>query len=67
MPDMVKAGNEYGGSMAYQVTIDFQRGPSFGPLPVIADDRSQARSKAASEAIGYGFDAPIKKVTVREA
>jgi hypothetical protein len=50
--------------MAYQVTIDFKRGPSIG-LNVIADDRSQARSKAEYEAIGYGFDAPIKKVTVR--
>jgi hypothetical protein len=67
MPDMVKAGANTEGSMSYQVTIDFKRGPSFGPLPVIADDRSQAREKAKSEAIGYGFDAPIKKVTVREA
>ena len=53
--------------MAYHVTIDFKRGPSFGPLPVIANDRSQAHSKAEQEARGYGFDAPIKKVTVREA
>ena len=53
--------------MAYQVTIDFKRGPSFGPLPVIADDRSQARDIATLEVRSYGFDAPIKKVTVREA
>ena len=52
--------------MAYHVTIDFKRGPSIG-LNLIAEDRSQARSKAANEALGYGFDAPIKKVTIREA
>ena len=52
--------------MAYQVTIDFKRGPSCG-LNVIAEDKSEASRKAMAEAVSYGFTAPIKKVTVREA
>lgn len=50
----------------FYVTIDFKQGPSFGGN-VVAQDKTAAREAATNEARGYGFDAPIKKVTVREA
>jgi hypothetical protein len=52
--------------MAYKVTIDFQRGPSYGST-IVANTEQDAKQLAATEARGYGFDAPIKHVIVRPA
>lgn len=47
--------------MTFNVTIDFKRGASFGPLPVSAASEQQAIEQATREARGFGFDAPVKK------
>jgi hypothetical protein len=50
--------------MSYQVNIDFKNGPSLG-LTIYAQDAETAKQAAKIEAPLYGFDAPIKNVTVR--
>ena len=52
--------------MTYKVTIDFKQGPSYGTT-VAAGDEQAAKLLATTEARGYGFDAPVKNVTVRAA
>lgn len=48
--------------MNWNVTLDFKRGASFGPLPVKAVDKDAAIEQAKREALDYGFDQPVKKV-----
>jgi len=52
--------------MAYSVTIDFKSGPSYGAT-VVAVDEQAAKLLATTEARGYGFDAPVTKITARPA
>jgi hypothetical protein len=52
--------------MAYQVTIDFTRGPSFS-AKVYAVSEQDAREAAKAEAPLYGFTDPVKNVIVRPA
>ena len=52
--------------MTYRITIDFKNGPSYGTT-VVAGDEQAAKLLATTEARGYGFDAPVKKVTARPA
>jgi hypothetical protein len=47
--------------MTYNVTIDFKRGPSFGPLAVTTSRKEDAIEQATAYARGCGFDAPVKK------
>lgn len=47
--------------MNWNVTLDFKRGASFGPLPVQAADKDAAIEQATREAQGFGFDQPVKK------
>lgn len=49
--------------MTFNVTLDFKRGASFGPLPVQAANKEDAISQAKREAQGFGFDQPVKKAT----
>ncbi len=49
--------------MNWNVTIDYKRGPAFGAIPVIAPTAEQAIEQAKQEAVGYGFDQPVKKAT----
>lgn len=47
--------------MNWNVTLDFKRGASFGPLVVSATSKDDAIQKATREAQGFGFDQPVKK------
>lgn len=49
--------------MTFHVTLDFKRGASFGPLPVQAANEQEAIQQATREALGFGFDQPVKKAT----
>jgi hypothetical protein len=52
--------------MAYHVTINFKRGPSV-VLDIYATSPDAAKEAAKVEAPLWGFDAPIKNVSVRPA
>lgn len=52
--------------MTWQITLDFMRGPSFGPLTVHADSQEEAIDGAKAVALDLGFDQPIKRVTAVE-
>ena len=40
----------------YRITINFHRGPSYGPTEVRASDEQSAKFAALREAQGNGFD-----------
>jgi hypothetical protein len=51
----------------YRITIDFRKGPSYGPTEVRAGDEQSARFMALREAQGVGFNEEVKRYQVREA
>jgi hypothetical protein len=53
--------------MKYHVTLDFKRGPSFGPVDVDTATEGEAKQAAHREAQLNGFTHPVKKATVRPA
>lgn len=52
--------------MSWSVTLDFKRGPSFGPIGVIANTEQDAVLLAIREAQGFGFDQPVKRATAQQ-
>lgn len=53
--------------MRWRVTLDFKKGPSFGPVGVIANTEQEAIRLATEEAQGFGFDQPVKKAVAVQA
>lgn len=47
--------------MTFNVTLNFKRGASFGPLVVEAPSKERAIHLAAGQAKLFGFDEPVKK------
>lgn len=50
--------------MIWNVTLDFKKGPSLGPVQVVAPNEIEAIEKAKQDAKNYGFDQPVKRAVV---
>lgn len=47
--------------MIWNVTLDFKKGPSLGPVQVQAPNEVEAIEAAKRDAQSYGFDQPVKR------